>query len=63
METFTVSVNIAPNSSVTFVLIYEELLQRKLGSYEILTRVQIKEPVQDFQVCSTDITKLLNLGV
>lgn len=50
METFSVSVNVAARSSVTFILTYEELLQRKLGQYELLTRVKPKEPVQDFQV-------------
>ncbi|KAI4826533.1 hypothetical protein KUCAC02_029979 [Chaenocephalus aceratus] len=50
MENFSVSVNIAANSSVTFVLTYEELLQRKLGQYEILTRVKPEQPVQDFQI-------------
>ncbi|XP_016891832.1 inter-alpha-trypsin inhibitor heavy chain H3-like isoform X2 [Cynoglossus semilaevis] len=50
MESFSVSVNIAAKSTVTFVLTYEELLQRKLGKYEILTRVQPKSLVQDFQI-------------
>lgn len=50
MEKFSVSVNIAAKSNVTFVLTYEELLQRKLGQYEILTRVKPKQPVQEFQV-------------
>uniref|UniRef100_A0A3Q4HWU7 VIT domain-containing protein n=1 Tax=Neolamprologus brichardi TaxID=32507 RepID=A0A3Q4HWU7_NEOBR len=50
METFSVSVNIAAESNVTFVLTYEELLQRKLGRYELLTRVKPKTLVQDFQV-------------
>ncbi|KAK5872909.1 hypothetical protein PBY51_013567 [Eleginops maclovinus] len=50
MEKFSVSVNIAANSSVTFVLTYEELLQRKLGQYEILTRVKPEQPVQEFQI-------------
>lgn len=50
MEKFSVSVNIASQSTVTFVLTYEELLQRKLGQYEILTRVKPKEPVQEFKV-------------
>uniref|UniRef100_A0A671VER8 Inter-alpha-trypsin inhibitor heavy chain H3 n=1 Tax=Sparus aurata TaxID=8175 RepID=A0A671VER8_SPAAU len=49
MEKFSVSVNIAAKSNVTFVLTYEELLQRKLGQYEILTRVKPKQPVQEFQ--------------
>ncbi|KAK2862469.1 hypothetical protein Q5P01_002002 [Channa striata] len=50
METFSMSVNIAAKRSVTFTLIYEELLQRKLGQYEILTRVKPKQPVQEFQI-------------
>uniref|UniRef100_A0A3Q3DME7 Inter-alpha-trypsin inhibitor heavy chain H3-like n=1 Tax=Hippocampus comes TaxID=109280 RepID=A0A3Q3DME7_HIPCM len=50
METFSVSVNIAAESNVTFVLTHEELLQRKLGQYEILTRVKPKQLVQEFQV-------------
>ncbi|XP_068449933.1 inter-alpha-trypsin inhibitor heavy chain H3a [Clinocottus analis] len=50
METFKVSVNIAAKSNVTFILTYEELLQRKLGQYEILTRVKPKQPVQEFQI-------------
>ncbi|XP_042358681.1 inter-alpha-trypsin inhibitor heavy chain H3-like isoform X2 [Plectropomus leopardus] len=50
MEKFSVSVNIAANSSVTFILTYEELLQRKLGQYEILTRVTPQQPVQEFQI-------------
>lgn len=50
MEKFSVSVNIAAQSGVTFVLAYEELLQRKLGQYEILMRVKPEQPVQEFQV-------------
>lgn len=50
MEKFSVSVNIASNSKVTFVLTYEELLQRTLGQYEIVIRVKPKEPVQEFKV-------------
>ncbi|XP_068576731.1 inter-alpha-trypsin inhibitor heavy chain H3a isoform X4 [Cebidichthys violaceus] len=50
MEKFSVSVNIAAKSSVTFILTYEELLQRNLGQYEILTRVKPKQPVQEFQI-------------
>ncbi|XP_018535592.1 inter-alpha-trypsin inhibitor heavy chain H3 [Lates calcarifer] len=50
MEKFSVSVNIAAKSSVAFILTYEELLQRKLGQYEILTRVQPKQPVQEFKI-------------
>ncbi|KAM9859817.1 inter-alpha-trypsin inhibitor heavy chain H3-like [Aulostomus maculatus] len=54
MEKFSVTVNIAAESDVTFVLTYEELLQRKLGHYEILTRVKPKQLVQQFQIV-TDI--------
>uniref|UniRef100_A0A7N8X6Z8 Inter-alpha-trypsin inhibitor heavy chain H3 n=1 Tax=Mastacembelus armatus TaxID=205130 RepID=A0A7N8X6Z8_9TELE len=50
MEKFSVSVNIAAKSNVTFVLTYEELLQRKLGQYEILIRVKPKSTVQKFQI-------------
>ncbi|XP_040889346.1 inter-alpha-trypsin inhibitor heavy chain H3-like [Toxotes jaculatrix] len=50
MEKFSVSVNIAAKSNVTFVLTYEELLQRKLGQYEILTRVKPKSLVNEFQI-------------
>ncbi|KAG7493317.1 inter-alpha-trypsin inhibitor heavy chain H3 [Solea senegalensis] len=50
MEKFSVSVNIAAQSNVTFVLTHEELLQRKLGQYEILTRVKPKSRVQNFQM-------------
>lgn len=50
MEKFSVSVNIEANSSVTFILTYEELLKRKMGQYEILTRIKPEQPVQDFQV-------------
>ncbi|XP_058487912.1 inter-alpha-trypsin inhibitor heavy chain H3-like isoform X1 [Solea solea] len=50
MEKFSVSVNIAAESYVTFILTYEELLQRKFGQYEILTRVKPETLVQDFQI-------------
>uniref|UniRef100_A0A665UMZ8 Inter-alpha-trypsin inhibitor heavy chain H3 n=1 Tax=Echeneis naucrates TaxID=173247 RepID=A0A665UMZ8_ECHNA len=50
MEKFSVSVNVAASSNVTFILTYEELLQRKMGKYEILTRVKPKEPVQEFKI-------------
>uniref|UniRef100_A0AAV2M5Z1 Uncharacterized protein n=1 Tax=Knipowitschia caucasica TaxID=637954 RepID=A0AAV2M5Z1_KNICA len=49
MEKFSVSVNIAALSSVVFTLTYEELLQRKLGHYEILTRVKPQQLVQEFK--------------
>ncbi|XP_015240932.1 PREDICTED: inter-alpha-trypsin inhibitor heavy chain H3 [Cyprinodon variegatus] len=50
MEKFSVSVSIAAESNVTFVLTYEELLQRKFGQYEILIRVKPKSLVQQFQI-------------
>ncbi|XP_008283653.1 inter-alpha-trypsin inhibitor heavy chain H3 [Stegastes partitus] len=50
MEKFSVSVNIAAESNVTFILTYEELLQRKMGQYEILTRVKPKTLVQEFEI-------------
>ncbi|CAN9512531.1 unnamed protein product [Ophioblennius macclurei] len=50
MEKFSVSVNIAAESNVTFILTYEELLQRKLGVYEIMTRVKPKSLVQEFKI-------------
>uniref|UniRef100_A0A8C1KF91 Inter-alpha-trypsin inhibitor heavy chain 3 n=1 Tax=Cyprinus carpio TaxID=7962 RepID=A0A8C1KF91_CYPCA len=50
MEKFSVSVNIAPQSHVTFTLTYEELLQRRLGSYEIMIGVRPKQLVQNFEI-------------
>ncbi|KAK5872908.1 hypothetical protein PBY51_013566 [Eleginops maclovinus] len=50
MEKFSVSVNIAAESNITFILTHEELLQRKLGRYEILTRVKPKQRIQEFQI-------------
>ncbi|XP_058647943.1 inter-alpha-trypsin inhibitor heavy chain H3 [Onychostoma macrolepis] len=50
MEKFSVSVNIAPQSRVTFTLTYEELLQRHLGSYEIMIGVRPKQLVQNFEI-------------
>ena len=50
MEKFSVSVNIAAYSNVTFTLSYEELLKRRLGNYEITTRVKPKQLVQNFEV-------------
>ncbi|XP_017280694.1 inter-alpha-trypsin inhibitor heavy chain H3a [Kryptolebias marmoratus] len=50
MEKFSVSINIAAESNVTFILTHEELLQRKLGRYEIVLRVKPKTPVQQFKI-------------
>ncbi|KAF4093629.1 hypothetical protein AMELA_G00004010 [Ameiurus melas] len=53
MEKFSVSVNIAANNSVTFTLTYEELLQRRLGKYELMIRVKPKQLVQHFEIVAT----------
>ncbi|XP_072307768.1 inter-alpha-trypsin inhibitor heavy chain H3-like [Eucyclogobius newberryi] len=50
METFSVSVNIAALANITFTLTYEELLERKFGQYEILTRVKPKQRIQEFKI-------------
>ncbi|XP_067288468.1 inter-alpha-trypsin inhibitor heavy chain H3 [Pseudorasbora parva] len=50
MEKFSVSVNIPPQSHVTFTLTYEELLQRHLGSYEIMIGVRPKQLIQNFEI-------------
>ncbi|KAL7837185.1 hypothetical protein SRHO_G00268960 [Serrasalmus rhombeus] len=52
MEKFSVSVNIAANSNVTFTLTYEELLQRRFGKYEIMIRVKPKQLVQHFEIAA-----------
>ncbi|XP_036415926.1 inter-alpha-trypsin inhibitor heavy chain H3-like isoform X2 [Colossoma macropomum] len=52
MEKFSVSVNIAANSNITFTLTYEELLQRRFGKYEIMIRVKPKELVQHFEIAA-----------
>ncbi|XP_065097819.1 inter-alpha-trypsin inhibitor heavy chain H3 [Paramisgurnus dabryanus] len=50
MEKFSVSVNVAAQSLVTFTLTYEELLRRRLGSYEIMIGVRPKQLVQNFEI-------------
>ncbi|KAJ6668377.1 hypothetical protein lerEdw1_015754 [Lerista edwardsae] len=50
LEQFHVSVNVAAAGKVTFELIYEELLKRKLGKYELLIKVKPKQLVNDFQI-------------
>ncbi|KAM4022291.1 inter-alpha-trypsin inhibitor heavy chain H3-like isoform 2-T2 [Anomaloglossus baeobatrachus] len=49
-EKFTVSVNVAAKSIVTFELVYEELLKRQLGKYEMFLKVQPKTLVKHFQI-------------
>ncbi|XP_037654104.1 inter-alpha-trypsin inhibitor heavy chain H4 [Choloepus didactylus] len=50
MEQFQVSVSVAPAAKVTFELVYEELLQRHLGAYELLLKIRPQQLVQHLQV-------------
>ncbi|XP_054694366.1 inter-alpha-trypsin inhibitor heavy chain H4-like [Grus americana] len=50
LEQFHVSVSIAAASKVTFELIYEELLKRQLGKFELLIKVRPKQLVKHFQI-------------
>ncbi|CAJ0943580.1 unnamed protein product [Ranitomeya imitator] len=50
MEKFTVSVNVAAESHVTFELVYEEMLKRRLGKYKMFIRVQPKTLIKSFQI-------------
>ncbi|XP_044156726.1 inter-alpha-trypsin inhibitor heavy chain H3-like isoform X3 [Bufo gargarizans] len=50
MENFKVSVNVGPRSTATFQLVYEELLKRQLGIYELYLRIRPKELVESFQI-------------
>ncbi|XP_077308322.1 inter-alpha-trypsin inhibitor heavy chain H3-like isoform X4 [Lithobates pipiens] len=49
-EKFTVSVNIAAQSKVTFELVYEEMLKRNHGKYEMFIKIQPKTLVRNFQI-------------
>lgn len=49
-EQFEVSVNVAPGSKITFELIYQELLQRRLGMYELLLKVRPGQLVKHLQM-------------
>ncbi|KAG8128265.1 hypothetical protein E2320_015130, partial [Naja naja] len=49
-EKFSVSVNIASSSKVTFKLVYEELLKRKFGKYEMFIKVNPKQLVNKFEI-------------
>ncbi|XP_025311926.2 inter-alpha-trypsin inhibitor heavy chain H4 isoform X2 [Canis lupus baileyi] len=49
-EQFQVSVNVAPAAKVTFELVYEELLKRQLGVYELLLKVQPQQLVKHLQM-------------
>lgn len=50
LEKFTVSVNVAAGSKITFELTYEELLKRHKGKYEMYLKVQPKQLVKHFEV-------------
>ncbi|XP_062391006.1 inter-alpha-trypsin inhibitor heavy chain H3-like isoform X2 [Sardina pilchardus] len=50
LEDFKTSVSVAAHSKVTFELTYEELLQRRLGNYELLINAQPGQPVKDFKI-------------
>ncbi|KAB0396552.1 hypothetical protein E2I00_008011, partial [Balaenoptera physalus] len=49
-EQFQVSVSVAPAAKVTFELVYEELLVRHLGAYELLLKVQPQQLVKHLQM-------------
>ena len=51
LEEFKTSVTVAAHKKVTFELTYEELLQRKLGKYELQIYARPMQPVADFKVC------------
>ncbi|XP_037388391.1 inter-alpha-trypsin inhibitor heavy chain H3-like isoform X1 [Pygocentrus nattereri] len=50
LEEFKTSVTVAAFSKVTFELTYEELLQRRLGKYQLLINAQPMQPVADFKI-------------
>ncbi|KAK7819760.1 hypothetical protein U0070_012366, partial [Myodes glareolus] len=49
-EQFEVSVTVAPKAKITFELIYQELLRRRLGTYELLLKVKPKQLVKHLQM-------------
>ncbi|XP_072928829.1 inter-alpha-trypsin inhibitor heavy chain H3-like isoform X1 [Hemitrygon akajei] len=49
-EKFKVSINIAPTKKIVFELTYEELLQRKLGKYEMVIKIKPMQLVNHFQI-------------
>ncbi|NWX45574.1 ITIH3 inhibitor, partial [Steatornis caripensis] len=49
-EKFSVSVNVEAASKVTFELMYEELLKRQFGKYEMFIKVKPKQLVKDFEI-------------
>ncbi|MCQ7614219.1 VIT domain-containing protein, partial [Salmonella enterica] len=49
-EEFQVSVSVAPAAKITFELVYEELLSRHLGMYELLLQVKPQQLVKHLQM-------------
>uniref|UniRef100_A0A8C3X1K3 Inter-alpha-trypsin inhibitor heavy chain 4 n=1 Tax=Catagonus wagneri TaxID=51154 RepID=A0A8C3X1K3_9CETA len=49
-EQFQVAVSVAPAAKVTFELVYEELLARHLGVYELLLKVRPQQLVKHLQM-------------
>ena len=47
---FRVSVNTAPQESVVFFLLYEELLQRKNGIYEHVVNLTPRQKLKAFDI-------------
>ncbi|XP_068951491.1 inter-alpha-trypsin inhibitor heavy chain H4-like [Petaurus breviceps papuanus] len=50
LEKFQVSVNVAPTAKATFELVYEELLKRQLGKYELMLKVRPQQLVKHLQI-------------
>uniref|UniRef100_A0A7N4V3B6 Inter-alpha-trypsin inhibitor heavy chain 4 n=1 Tax=Sarcophilus harrisii TaxID=9305 RepID=A0A7N4V3B6_SARHA len=50
LEQFQASINVAPSAKVTFELVYEELLKRQLGKYELILKVRPQQLVQHLQI-------------
>ncbi|XP_068951508.1 inter-alpha-trypsin inhibitor heavy chain H4 [Petaurus breviceps papuanus] len=50
LEKFQVSIRVAPSTNATFELVYEELLKRQLGKYELMLKVQPQQLVKHLQV-------------
>ncbi|XP_041518649.1 inter-alpha-trypsin inhibitor heavy chain H4 isoform X1 [Microtus oregoni] len=49
-EQFEVSVTVAPKAKITFELVYQELLRRRLGTYELLLKVKPQQLVKHLQM-------------
>ncbi|NXX40285.1 ITIH4 inhibitor, partial [Tricholaema leucomelas] len=50
LEQFQISISVAAASKVTFELMYEQLLKRQLGKFELLIKVRPKQLVTHFQI-------------